>query len=168
MSDELLAEFRRIALPHLEALTGRVSETTHAMVVTGDEARFVASVEAAHVLRVGGRAGHVLPAHLVAGGRAVLAGRPEDEVRARYARPGSPVDDVEALLRDLRRFRRQGFAVNDGRTVAGLTAIGVAVPGPDGAALSIALPTARLRRDRLPGWVADLTATAERIAGERA
>nr|WP_246326698.1 IclR family transcriptional regulator C-terminal domain-containing protein [Actinomycetospora corticicola] len=81
-------------------------------------------------------------------------------------RAHSPAPDVEALLRDLRRFRRQGFAINDGRTEAGLTGIGVAVPGPGGAALSIALPTARFRRDRLAEWVAALTSAAERIAGE--
>jgi IclR family transcriptional regulator, acetate operon repressor len=153
-------EFRRLALPRLRDLTGRVGETTHAMVVVGDEARIVASVEAPHVLQVSAGEGRVLPAHLAAGGRAVLAGLPEEEVRARYGRADSPVPDVEALLRDLRRFRRQGFAINDGRTEAGLTAIGVAVPGPGGAGLSIALPTARFRRDRLAAWVADLTAAA--------
>ncbi|WP_157647509.1 IclR family transcriptional regulator [Actinomycetospora chiangmaiensis] len=151
-------------LPHLEALAVRVSETTHAMVRDGDEVRFVASAESLHPLMVTGRAGQVLPAHLTAGGRAVLAGQPEEEVRARYGRPGSPVPDVEALLRDLRRFRRQGFAVNDGRTVPGLTAIGIAVPGPSGAALSIALPTARFRRDRLATWVEDLTTVAAQVA----
>ncbi|MDL5155634.1 IclR family transcriptional regulator [Actinomycetospora termitidis] len=165
-ASEPVAELRRIALPHLRALTETVAETTNAMVVDGEDVRFVASVECTHVLRVGEREGRVLPAHLVSGGRAVLAGLPEDEVRARYSRPDSPVTDLDALLRDLRRFRRQGFAVNDGRTEEGLTAIGVAVPGPAGAALSIALPTARFRRDRLAGWVGELTATAERIARE--
>ncbi|WP_433799861.1 IclR family transcriptional regulator [Actinomycetospora sp. CA-084318] len=161
-----VAELRRIALPHLRTLTESVTETTNAMVVDGDHVQFVASVECTHVLRVSSREGQVLPAHLASGGRAVLAGLPEDEVVARYSRPDSPVTDVDALLRDLRRFRRQGFAVNDERTEAGLTAIGVAVPGPSGAALSIALPTARFRRDRLAGWVAELTATAHGIAQE--
>ncbi|MCD2190580.1 IclR family transcriptional regulator [Actinomycetospora soli] len=163
-ASEPVADLRRVALPHLRALTERVGETTNVMVVDGDDVRFVASVECAQVLRVGEREGRVLPAHLASGGRAVLAGRPEDEVRARYERPDSPVADVDALLRDLRRFRRQGFAINDGRTETGLTAIGVAVPGPGAAALSIALPTARYRRDRLTEWVAALTDAAAAIA----
>jgi IclR family acetate operon transcriptional repressor len=73
---------------------------------------------------------------------------------------------VPALLRELRRVRRRGFAINDQRTEAGLTAIGCAVRGPGGtsnAGLSIAMPTARFHRDRLVGWFDDLAAAAASI-----
>ncbi|GAA4708085.1 hypothetical protein GCM10023215_56590 [Pseudonocardia yuanmonensis] len=103
----------------------------------------------------------------------MLAPLEEDQVRALHGRAGSPVADVDALLRDLRRVRGRGFAVNDQKTETGVTAIGAAIstPAADGgvaarAGLSIALPTARYRRDRLPEWVGRLTATAERISRE--
>ncbi|WP_433503633.1 IclR family transcriptional regulator [Pseudonocardia halophobica] len=169
---EPVTELCRVALPHLQALTEAIDETTNLIVVVGDQARFVASAEGHQALRVGDRAGRVLPAHLASGGRTVLASLDEDRVRALYERAGSPVADVDALLRDLRRVRRRGFAVNDQKTETGVTAIGAAIPAPTAggvaarAALSIALPTARYRRDRLPEWVARLTATAERIARE--
>jgi DNA-binding IclR family transcriptional regulator len=168
---EPVADLRRIALPHLEALTALTGETTNLMVVHGDQVRFAATVECGHVLRVGDREGRMLPARLASGGRAVLATRSDAEVRALYADAEPPVADLPALLRDLRRVRRQGFAVNDQATETGVTAIGCAIPGPATAvpaALSIAMPTARYRRDRLAGWVQDLMTTAGRIAGELA
>jgi IclR family transcriptional regulator, acetate operon repressor len=163
---EPVAALRRAALPHLHELTGHTEETTNLVVVVDDEARFVASVECDQVLRVGDRGGRVLPAHLASGGRAVLATRNETEVRALYG--DSPVD-LDAVLRDLRRIRRQGFALNDQRTEDGVTAIGTAVPGPAtgtavAGAISISMPTTRYRRARLTEWVGLLTETARRIA----
>ena len=170
-SPEPSAELRRAALPQLQALTGAVNETTHLMVVTGDQARFVASVECTHYLRVGDREGRLLPAHLTSGGRAVLATRSDEEIESLYAAPDSPVTDVSRLLQDLRRIRRQGFAVNDQATETGLIAIGRSIasaPGAPAAAISIAMPTTRYRRDRLPEWSSRLATTAERIGRELA
>ncbi|GAA4920501.1 IclR family transcriptional regulator [Actinomycetospora succinea] len=159
---EPVADLRRAAVPHLQELTERTAETTNLLVVVDDEARFVASVECEQVLRVGDRGGRVLPAHLASGGRAVLATRDEAEVRALY---DDGAVDAEALLRDLRRTRRQGFALNDQRTETGVTAIGAAVPTTAVAgAISISMPTARYRRARLPEWAGLLADTARRIA----
>ena len=95
----------------------------------------------------------------------MLATRHEDELRALYGGAGSPVADVDGLVRELRRVRRQGFAVNDQRTETGVTAVGAAVPC-DGLAggISISMPTARYRRDRLTEWAGLLAATARAIA----
>ena len=164
---EPVSALRRVALPHLQALTALTGETTNLVVVLGDQVRFVATVECEQVLRVGDREGRMLPAHLASGGRAVLATRSDAEVRELYSAPGSPVPDVPELLRLLRRVRRQGFALNNGATEVGVTAIGCEVRGPEGmlpAALSIAMPSARFRRDQLPGWVQDLRTAADRIA----
>ena len=163
---EPVAELRRIALPHLQALASRTDETANLLVVVGDEVRFAATVECDQALRVGDREGRVLPAHLASGGRAVLAARTDAEVRELYEGPNSPVPDVEVLLRGLRRVRRQGFAVNDQKTETGVTAIGCAVAAPTSgvsAAVSVAMPTSRYRRARLVEWVQHLTAASERI-----
>lgn len=164
---EPVADLRRIALPHLENLTERTQESSNLIVVVGDQARFVATVECDQVLRVGDREGRMLPAHRASGGLAVLAMLDSQAVRNLYGHAESEVDDVEALMRDLRRVRRQGFALNDQRTEVGLTAIGCGIAGSAGsvpAGISLAMPTARFRRDRLPEWVGHLAATAESIA----
>lgn len=161
---EPVAELRRIALPHLQALAARLDETTNLMVVIGDQVRFVATVECSHILRVGDREGRMLPAHLASGGRAVLAERSDEEVAALYAAPGAPEVDVEHLMRELRRIRRQGFAVNDQDTETGVTALGRAVhDGPVAAAVSIAMPTVRYQRRMLGAWAQLLAAAAGRI-----
>ncbi|MCO1653633.1 IclR family transcriptional regulator [Pseudonocardia humida] len=171
---EPVAELRSLALPHLRALTERVDETSNLTVLVGDQVRFVVTVEAARVLRVGDREGRALPAHLASGGKALLASRTDEEVLALYAGPHPtvpPVVDTAALLRELRRVRRRGFALNDRGTEAGVTAIGRAVRGPRGAAsiaVSLAMPTSRFRRDRLAGWAGELAETATRIERELA
>jgi IclR family transcriptional regulator, acetate operon repressor len=166
---EPVAELRRRALPLLQALVEQTDESANLMVVVGDQVRFVATLECSQVLRVGDREGRLLPAHLASGGRAVLATRTDEEVTQLYSAPGSPVADVPTLLRELRRIRRRGIAINNQATETGVTAIGRAVRGPDGtavAAVSLAMPTARFRRDRLPEWIQHLTTTVSRIEHE--
>lgn len=167
---EPVAGLREVALPHLQSLMQRCGETVNLMILVGDQVRFAATVECDKVLRVGDREGKMLPAHLASGGLVILAGQPEEEIVSRYGdselEPGIPQLDLARLLRNLRRIRRQGFAVNDQQTEHGVTAIGRVVQGSAAApvaAVSIAMPTARYTRPRLTEWVALLTATASRI-----
>jgi IclR family transcriptional regulator, acetate operon repressor len=156
---------REVALPHLRRLVDAVGETANLMVLAGPDVRFVATVESDQVLRVGDRTGRTLPAHLSSGGKAVLAGLGADELAVLL----QSLDEsaVARLDRELRAVRRRGFAVNDQETEAGLTAVGIAVPpagGFSGAALSVAAPTARYSRDRLPVWGAALSEAGGAIA----
>lgn len=165
-SPEPVDNLRRVGLPHLEALTAQVDETTNLLVVVADQARFVSTAECSQLLRVGDREGMILPAHLASGGLAGLAQLPEEQVADIYSRADSPVEDVAALLRKLRLIRRQGFAVNNQATEVGVTALGVPVRTPEGtapAALSMAMPTVRFRRDRIPAWVERMRQCAARI-----
>jgi DNA-binding IclR family transcriptional regulator len=135
------------------------------MVLAGPDVRFVATVECDHVLRVGDRTGRTLPAHLSSGGKAVLATLDREQLAA-VLDPLEPAVTA-AVQRELRTVRRRGFAVNDQATEAGLTAVGVAVPAVGaftGAALSVAAPTARCSRDRVPIWGAALTHAAGAVA----
>src|SRR5918992_1084946 len=71
--DRPLQELRRALLPHMDALCERVDETVSLMVRVGTQTRFLASVESTQILRVGDRAGTVLPATRTSGGKALLA-----------------------------------------------------------------------------------------------
>lgn len=161
---EPVARLREAALPRLRRLVDELGETVNLMVLTGADVRFVATVECGHVLRVGDRTGRTLPAHLSSGGRAVLAGLPAVELDA--ALEGLDEEAVGRLQRELATIRRRGFAVNDQGTEAGLTAVGVALPAGAGippAALSLAMPSVRYSRDRLPEWGTALAAAAAAI-----
>lgn len=162
MAPEPVTSLREVALPHLRELVRRCGETVNLTVPHGADVRFVASVECDHVLRVGDREGRLLPARLTSGGLAVLGARGEEDLEPYCA----DADEVAALRREVRRVRRQGFAVNDQRTEAGVTAIGRALRDAEGtvvAAVSIAMPTARYDRTRLPEWVALVSATTSAI-----
>jgi DNA-binding IclR family transcriptional regulator len=164
-----VGRLREVALPHLRRLVDALGETVNLMVLAGTDVRFVATVECDQILRVGDRTGRTLPAHLSSGGKALLAALPPDA----FAAALGDLDATTAarLQRELRTIRRRGFAVNDQDTEAGLTAVGVAVPAGAGApraAISLALPSARYSRDRLPAWGAALSGTAADVARELA
>lgn len=161
---EPVARLRAVAVPHLRALVAATGETAQLTTRVGTEIRFVATVECNEVLRVGDREGRTLPAHLASGGLVMLAALPRTEVAALY--PDAAEPDRAALARLLGRVRRQGFAVNDQDTEAGVTAIGRAVTATGGtptAAVSLAMPTVRYSRARLPEWVRRLASTAAGI-----
>ena len=165
------ALLRDVAMPHLQTLSSRVSESTNLMVLSGDHVRFIGSIEGTQVLRVGNREGMVFPAHLSSGGVLLLADLPDEQFDAIYSeerRADSPSQpDHTALRREMRLARKRGYAVNNGRTETGVTAIGRAVRHGDDrraeAAVSISLPTARYSRTILPELVGALAATTTDI-----
>jgi IclR family transcriptional regulator, acetate operon repressor len=154
---------RRSALPHLQRLVARVEETVSLQVRVGTDVRFVESVECERALRVGDRSGKVMPAHRVAGGKALLALLPDAALVALYA--GTDVD-LGRLRKQLALVRTRGHAVNDRETEDDVTAVGVPVLGEDGqpvAALSLAVPSARYRRSQVDAYVHPLLETAELV-----
>ncbi len=153
----------QVARPHLQVLVAKVNETANLMVRIGTQVRFVATVECDQPLRVGDRAGRVLPADRASGGKALLAALDARQLAELYRDADG---DLPGLLNELSIVREQGFAVNDQLTEAGVSAVGVALPGPPGgpqAAVSLAIPSVRFHPSRLPSWVSALTTAAADI-----
>ena len=126
-SEAPVALLRRVAQPHLRALVDRVDETANLMVLARTEVRFLSTVECSdQILRVGDRAGRALPAHLASGGKVLLAALEAGELDRLYEGVAASVDLVQ-LRRELALVRKRGFAINDGLTETGLTAVGMAV-----------------------------------------
>lgn len=173
------ARLRAAALPHAHHLVEVVGETVNVTVRTGASVRFIASVESTQVLRMTSREGMVFPAHRTSGGLLLLAGLSEAELAEVWnAREDdddddrhefSDMPDLASLRNELSIIRKQGFAVNQGRSEKGVVAIGVPVRAEDGsvlAGLSISLPAARYEPTRLPTYVATLTRAAAAIETE--
>ena len=159
------ARLREVASPHLRRLVDELGETANLMVLAGADVRFLATVECEEILRVGDRTGRTLPAHLSSGGKALLAAAPLEVAAAVL----TLLDGTAAarVRRELATVRRRGYAVNQQETETGLAAVGVALPlgsAAPPAAISLALPSARWSRDRLPAWAAALTDAAAAIA----
>ncbi|MER5628996.1 IclR family transcriptional regulator [Streptomyces nitrosporeus] len=175
-SRSLVSRLRAVAMPHLHRVAALLDETTNLTVRTGDTARFIASVECGQALRVGSREGMVFPADRTTAGLLLLADLPDGELDELYDpkryrdRPGE-LPDLPRLRTELRRLRRNGFAVNQGRSERGLTAVGVPVRDRDGTAvagLSVSMPGARYDPRHLRSLVAVLNTAARALEGDLA
>lgn len=170
-SQSLVSRLRAAALPHLRRVVDLLDETTNLIVRTGDTTRFIAGVECGQALRVGSREGMVFPAHRTTAGLLLLADLTDEELDEVYAeeryrdRPAER-PDLERLREELRRLRRNGFAVNQERSERGLVAVGVPVRDRDGTALaglSVSMPGVRYDPHRLQPLVATLDAAARAL-----
>jgi DNA-binding IclR family transcriptional regulator len=163
---------RASALPHLRRLVDLLGESANLAFRTGDTVRFLACVETDKMLRVGSREGMVFPAHRTTVGLVTLAHLSREELEGVYDHDRHrdwPVDrpDVRELAEELAAVRRNGFAVNDGRSERGVVAVGVPILGSDQvpiAGLSVAMPSVRYDRTRLPHLVATLKAASAALS----
>jgi DNA-binding IclR family transcriptional regulator len=165
---------RTVALPHLQRLAEIVDESANLTIRTGANARFIASIESRQVLRVGSREGMVFPAHRTTGGLLLLAELTAEELAGyvdAYDEDPAERPDPARLRAELARIRKQGFALNQGRSERGVVAVGVPVRDADGvvlAGLSVSMPSVRYDRDRLTSLVATLHKAAGAVEADLA
>jgi IclR family pca regulon transcriptional regulator len=158
----------QIAEPHLEQLVARVRESSSLCVLDGDDIVYVARVPTRRIMSASITVGTRFPAYVTSVGRVILAHLPDEDVEARLARaelkPLTPrtVATPQALRTELRRVRRQGYAVVDQELEEGLRSVAAPVRDRDGevvAAVNIAVHAGRnsvdsVRRDLLPHLLA--------------
>ncbi|GLZ45416.1 IclR family transcriptional regulator [Actinomycetospora sp. NBRC 106375] len=166
-------DLRAAAGEHVRALSARLRETVNVMVLEGASCRFLDGVAGERPLGTRVRTGAVLPAHIVSGGKALLAELPPREVDAlfgsslRRITPATIVD-VDALHAELRRIREQGYAVNREESEPGLSAVAVVVRAGTRAvgAVAVSAPTQRLDDDGLATALEELHRTTAAIGAE--
>ncbi|MGW0472777.1 IclR family transcriptional regulator domain-containing protein [Streptomyces coeruleorubidus] len=166
----------QLAEPHLEQLVARVRESSSLCVLDGDDIVYVARVPTRRIMTASITVGTRFPAYVTSVGRVILAHLPDEDVEARLA--GAELKPLTtrtittpgALRTELRRVRRQGYAVVDQELEEGLRSVAAPVRDRDGevvAAVNIAVHAGRnsvdsVRRDLLP----HLLATVARIEAD--
>lgn len=145
--DEVVAAAR----PVLDRLADETTETIHLARLDGTSVVYLATRQSQHHLRPFTRVGRRLPAHSTALGKALLAARSDEQVRALLparleALTEHTVTDRERLIEELRTVRAQGYAVDREENTVGLRCLAVAIPtrSPARDAVSCSVPTARL------------------------
>lgn len=120
-------------------------------------------------LRVGSREGMIFPAHRTSTGLLLLVESDDAEVTHLYPADRPNNLDLDALRRELPKTRRNGFALNHGRSGHGSVAVGVPVRYADGTALaglSISMPSVRYRGKQLRSAVATLAHAAKDLESD--
>ncbi|MFH9816990.1 IclR family transcriptional regulator C-terminal domain-containing protein [Streptomyces sp. NPDC017230] len=177
----------QIAEPHLERLVAQVRESSSLCVLDGDDVVYVARVPTSRIMTASITVGTRFPAHLTSVGRVILAALPDTETESRLARAdlrphtARTLTSADALRAELRRVRRQGYALVDQELEDGLRSVAAPVRDRDGevvAGVNIAVHAGRtslesVRRDLLPYLLAtvtridaDLRITGQGITGQ--
>lgn len=139
------------ARPLIRALRLQLNETSSLFRRCAWECEAIVTETAEQTLQYSIPVGRRTPLHCTAGGKALLASLPAEELH-RYFMENTltrftpdTICDREALLADLERVRERGFAKSTDEYVPGISAIAVAVH-EDGVAIgavSVAVPTSR-------------------------
>ena len=140
----------------------------------GDEIVYVAQVQPSHTyMRMFTEVGRRTLPHATAVGKAILAGRSEEEVGELLQRTGMPAHTEHTLTRpqqflaSLHETRERGYALDEGEQEVGVRCVAVTVPdAPVPMALSMSGPLPRMGDDVVREAVPVLRAAAAAIGLE--
>ncbi len=156
----------------LRRLVEEVGESCNITALSGGEVVYLDRVETAAPLRFYLRAGSRVPAHCSASGKVMLAQMSPAQCRRLLAHAplekytANTVTELERLERELRRVRKDGYAIDDEEFLPGLLCIAVRVPRAGAASnrsnlcIAIQAPVMRLSAERAKHWLPALQRAA--------
>lgn len=162
-----------VARPLLERLVEQVGETAHLAVLDRGEVLYVDTLEASRALKMPGRVGHRVPTYCTSLGKALLSTMSDPQVRellrGRRFQTYTPktVRNVDHLLKELAAVRTRGWSLDDEEIETGLRCVGAPLfdrTGGVAGAISVAAPSARLRRELIAEVAALVKSTADAIS----
>ena len=161
---------RQEALPHMQHLHLSLGETINLSVRHDDEVVYVERTSGnSSMMRVVQIIGARAPLHITAVGKIFLAEDGPEKCGHYAQRTGLPrftentLTDLDSLVRELEKIRRQGYAFDNEEAEKGVSCIGAGIYNDEGrlvAGLSVSAPSDRLDR----GWAAQVQQTAEKIS----
>ena len=139
------------AAPLVRTLRVQLNETTSFFVRSEWDVEAIVTETSEQALRYSINTGQRLPMHALAGGKALLAALPDDELDRYFAESErirftpTTVTSEKALRKDLAEVRRTGFAVTDEEYSLGIRGIGrvATIGGEAVGSLSVGIPKAR-------------------------
>jgi DNA-binding IclR family transcriptional regulator len=162
-----------VAIPLIDELRDLTKETAVLDVPSGEENTMVAYMaEGTQPVRIAGRIGEVLPAHAMAGSKAILAFSPSDRVDRVLSKKlkrltANTITDPKKFRKQLEKVREKGFAFDLEETDVGVTAIAAPIFDYDArplAAVVIVGPTNRIKIKSGSPLVTLLKDTAAKIS----
>jgi IclR family KDG regulon transcriptional repressor len=164
-------DLRRHAERQMDALMDRTGESVHLSVLDGIEVVYVHKVDSDRPVRAYTQIGGRVPAYCVATGKAQLAFGSERvlDLACAALKPHTEntITDRGEFLKDMRKTRQRGYAINRAEWREGVWGLAAPVMDARGfviAAVGISGPAARFRKSILPDWSAAVVATAAEIS----
>lgn len=159
--------------PLLEQLRDELGETVNLGLLDGDFVTYIAIIESTHSMRLAARIGSREYVHSTGLGKAIAAQLPETRVREIVQSSGMPrqtprtIATLDALMDDLAKTRRRGWAIDDGENEIGGRCIAVPIVSDRFlAAVSVSGPASRVQQSNVAAIAARLQATAQIIADD--
>lgn len=120
------------AQKEMEALARETQHTAWLGVLSGAEVVVLKTVRGSQPIQFAVEPGHRLPAHAAAMGKALLALKPDEEIRGLFEGPlaattGRTLHSVDDLLRELAQTRLRGYAISNQELFDGVKAISIAL-----------------------------------------
>lgn len=163
----------RLAQPIIAKLMLQTGESAALMILQDTESVVVCKENCDKPILYSLQLGNRGPVHASAGGKAVLAMRPRDEVKAllgpgplRAVTPHS-ITDPEVLFEELDAISATGIAYSREEMVDGIVAMGIAVLDSSGepcAGISVGVPAVRFTKQREKNIAMHLKTAADEIA----
>ena len=168
-------DIARIARPYLRRLTEATGETANLAIEDEGMAVYVGQVESRQFVRAIAKTGGRVFMHSSALGKAILAALPPADISKIILHRAMPlftpktIVEEAALLRQVEKIRRQGYAVDDEEYSIGLRCVSASVFDEHGspiAAISLSGPTFRVTRNRVPELGATVLQVAQELTAE--
>lgn len=148
-----------VATPVLQKLSKNSSEDSFLIILSGFRGLVLSHEDGPKNLKIVEKTGHEVELHCGAIRKAILAHQDKTFINEylRYCNESfssHPIQDVDALLNELRQIRRDGVALTCGDYIADAVGIGAPVfdsAGRVSASLGIVLPAARLSNEMRTG-----------------
>ena len=159
---------KKIVKPYLEEIFEECHETVNFGIIDKNKVIYLDKLVAAEPLRIELEVGRRVPAYCSALGKSILAFTKDFEVSQICFEKitENTVDSPERLLDQLKTIRKNGYAMEQGEYINGLTCIAVPIKNKSNrsvAAISIATPTIRMNDERREAFIKLLMETVSKI-----
>lgn len=166
-------EIRRISRPSLQEISSLFSETVNLGFWERHGIRVLDKIDSPNVLRTDPTLGTLMPAHCTSSGKAILAYLPHDEQDAFLAAApfaafsSTTITTREAFLKELKRIRDRGFAVDNEEWLPGIRCVAAPIfdyTGRPSYSISVAGPSFRMTRETVDRIRKKLLEACDRIS----
>ena len=168
-------EIRKVARTHLEELRNSSGETVHLVIQDNDEVLYIDKYESSQSIRMSSFIGQRMPLYCTAVGKVLLSTMSDNEVdsicRLKGMRKVTPstITNLEILKNELKKIKKQGYALDDEENEVGLRCIAAPISDLSGkviAAISISAPIMRMTDEQVVKTSEIVRETADKISFE--